>query len=382
MTTVSATTELCQALVSRPSVTPDDAGCQQLLAERLEKLGFTIEPMKFGDVSNLWARKGTAQPLFVFAGHTDVVPIGNRDAWSVDPFGAQIKGDLLYGRGAADMKGSIASMVTAVERYLATNEPDGSIAFLITSDEEGPAVDGTVKVIDTLNRRNELIDWCLVGEPTSANAVGDIIKNGRRGSISAALKINGVQGHVAYPHMAENPVHNALPALHALTGIEWDRGNAHFPPTTLQISNIHAGTGAGNVIPGELDVQFNLRFSTELDAEKIKARVTELLNEHRLDYTIDWRLSGNPFITEPGNLTDAVTLAIQSVCARETKLDTGGGTSDGRFIAPTGAQVIELGPLNKTIHQIDECISISDLDTLSVIYETLLINLLNKNSDQ
>ncbi|MBX2880019.1 MAG: succinyl-diaminopimelate desuccinylase [Granulosicoccus sp.] len=375
----SPTTELCQALVSRPSVTPEDAGCQQLLADRLQKLGFTIESMPFGDVTNLWARRGSNGPLFAFAGHTDVVPTGDSSAWSVDPFSAEINGDLLFGRGAADMKGSIAAMVTAVERYLKTQEPAGSIAFLITSDEEGPATDGTVKVIDTLNQRNEKIDWCLVGEPTSSEQVGDIIKNGRRGSLSGTLTVHGIQGHVAYPHMAENPLHSALPALTALTALEWDQGNEHFPRTTLQISNIHAGTGAGNVIPGELEVQFNLRFSTELNAEKIKSRVTDLLDSHALNYKLDWRLSGNPFITEPGELTTAVASAIKSVCHIDTRLDTGGGTSDGRFIAPTGAQVLELGPLNKTIHQIDECISVSDLDTLSTIYETVLVNLLTKD---
>ncbi|MBX2824824.1 MAG: succinyl-diaminopimelate desuccinylase [Gammaproteobacteria bacterium] len=373
---LSATTRLAQELISRPSVTPDDAGCQPLLASRLEAVGFTTEPMPFGDVSNLWARHGTTDPLFVFAGHTDVVPTGPAETWSSDPFSAQIAGDMIMGRGAADMKGSVAAMVTACERFLNAHTPTGSIAFLLTSDEEGPAIDGTRKVIDTLQARRENIDWCLVGEPTSVKVLGDTIKNGRRGSLSGALTVHGIQGHVAYPHLANNPFHAALPALLELTQITWDKGNAHFPPTTLQVSNIHAGTGAGNVIPGELEVRFNLRFSTELTPEAIQQQVTELLQRHELDFSLEWSLSGMPFITEPGTLTQAVASAIRQVTGTDTELDTGGGTSDGRFIAPTGAQVIELGPLNATIHQVNECISRSDLDTLSEIYEHTLVELL------
>jgi len=374
--TLSPTTQLAQELISRPSVTPEDSGCQQLLADRLATLGFNIEHMPFGQVSNLWARWGDQSPLFVFAGHTDVVPTGPADSWSSAPFGAELKGDMLHGRGAADMKGSVAAMVTACERYFSQHKPSGSIAFLLTSDEEGPAVDGTRRVIESLEARAEHIDWCLVGEPTSVNGLGDTIKNGRRGSLSATLTIQGIQGHVAYPHLADNPFHAALPALTELTQIQWDNGNDHFPQTTLQISNVQAGTGVGNVIPGELSVRFNLRFGTELTAEKIQQRVTALLDQHQLNYALEWSLSGQPFMTEPGTLTDAVAAAILEVTGKTTQLDTGGGTSDGRFIAPTGAQVIEFGPINATIHQVDECISISDLDALSLVYEQTLLTLL------
>ena len=375
----SATISLARDLLQQASITPEDKGCQSIIADRLLPQGFNIEALRFDDVDNLWARLGTNGPLFVFAGHTDVVPVGDESHWTHPPFAAHIEGDKLYARGAADMKGSVAAMVTAVERYLSTYSPAGSIAFLLTSDEEGPAVNGTVKVIETLQQRNEHIDWCIVGEPTSTAQLGDTIKNGRRGSLSGNLTVKGQQGHVAYPHLAENPIHRALPALDELVQHEWDAGNDFFPATTFQISNIKAGTGAGNVIPAELNVSFNLRFSTELTVDAIKAVVTETLERHALSYELNWTLSGLPFITEPGSLTQSTKAAIKSVCAVEGKLDTGGGTSDGRFIAPTGAQVIELGPCNATIHQVDECVSVQELNTLSAVYEQILINLLGGN---
>jgi len=375
-TPLSPTIQLARALFQKPSVTPADHGCQALLSARLEPLGFTTETMRFGNVDNLWARRGERGPLFVFAGHTDVVPPGDESQWTYAPFSAELVDGMLYARGAADMKGSIASMVTAVERYLADYEPQGSMAFLITSDEEGPAINGTAKVIETLQARDEKIDWCIVGEPTSSTHLADTIKNGRRGSLSAHLSVYGKQGHVAYPHLADNPVHRALGALQQLTTMEWDKGNDFFPATTLQISNLQAGTGVGNVIPGDLNVMFNLRFSTELTVDEIKSRILRLLKEHRLNYDIEWSLSGLPFITEPGDLTQATQAAILAVCARQAKLDTGGGTSDGRFIAPTGAQVIELGPNNRTIHQINEHVSVDELETLSSIYQQTLQNLL------
>lgn len=350
-----------------------------MLAERLKTLGFVTEPLRFGEVNNLWARRGNRSPLFVFAGHTDVVPTGPETEWRSPPFTPTINNGKLYGRGAADMKSSLAAMVTACERFI-TQHPDhaGSIGFLITSDEEGPAVDGTVKVIETLRQRNERIDWCLVGEPSSTDKVGDVIKNGRRGSLNAKLTIQGVQGHVAYPHLAKNPVHQFAPAMQELTSIEWDQGNDHFPPTAFQISNIRAGTGATNVIPGELEVLFNFRYSTEVTDEELCRRVEAVLGKHGLDYHIEWSLSGRPFLTAEGELIDAVQSAIESVTGYATKLSTAGGTSDGRFIAPTGAQVVELGPINATIHKINECVDIAELDTLSAIYEQVLVNLLTK----
>ncbi len=374
---MSNTLELAKALIAKASVTPDDAGCQAILAERLKVLGFVIEPLRFGEVDNLWARRGNRAPLFVFAGHTDVVPTGPETEWRSPPFTPTINGGKLYGRGTADMKSSLAAMVTACERFI-TQHPDhaGSIGFLITSDEEGPAVDGTVKVIETLRQRNEQIDWCLVGEPSSTDKVGDVIKNGRRGSLNAKLTIQGVQGHVAYPYLAQNPVHQFAPAMQELASIEWDQGNDHFPPTTFQISNIRAGTGATNVIPGELEVLFNFRFSTEVTEEELRRRVEAILDKHGLDYHIEWSLSGQPFLTAEGELVDAVQSAIESVTGYATKLSTAGGTSDGRFIAPTGAQVVELGPINATIHKINECVDIAELDTLSEIYEQILVNLL------
>lgn len=377
MSVTSSTIELAIELISRPSVTPDDAGCQQLMIERLQAIGFNIESMRFGEVDNFWARRGNEEPLFAFAGHTDVVPTGDPGAWSVPPFEPQIQHGLLYGRGAADMKGSLAAMVTACEAFVA-NHPghSGSIAFLITSDEEGPATEGTVKVIETLESRGEKIKWCLVGEPSSTTHLGDIIKNGRRGSHNARLVIHGKQGHVAYPHLACNPIHLAAPALTELTTVEWDRGNDHFPPTTFQISNINGGTGATNVIPGSVELLINFRYSTETTHQLIEKRVAEILDGHGLDYEIMWTLSGKPFLTEAGELVEAAQTAVRKIAGYESKLSTSGGTSDGRFIAPTGAQVLELGPLNKTIHQVDECVAIEDLDLLSSVYQRMLEELL------
>ena len=376
---MSATLELAKDLISRASVTPDDQGCQKLMCERLEKIGFSIEALPFDEVTNFWARRGNTDPLLAFAGHTDVVPTGPVENWLTDPFQPTVKDGMLYGRGAADMKGSLAAMVTACESFIADHpNHEGSIGFLITSDEEGPSINGTVKVVETLEARNEKITWCLVGEPSSASTVGDVIKNGRRGSINGALKVRGKQGHVAYPHLAANPFHLAAPALTELAAMEWDQGNEHFPPTTFQIANIHAGTGAENVIPGELDVQFNLRFSTELTEQMIKQRIHALLDKHKLDYSINWRLSGNPFLTPAGELVDAATAAISNTMGFKTELSTSGGTSDGRFIAPTGAQVVELGPISETIHQINECVSIDALDQLSTLYHKILQSLLTK----
>ena len=368
---LSETGELACDLIRRASVTPDDAGCQVLIQERLAACGFQIEPLRFGEVDNLWARRGTERPVFCFAGHTDVVPPGS--GWNTSPFQPTIRDGILYGRGAADMKGSLAAMLTATERFVA-NYPQhiGSIAFLLTSDEEGPAVNGTVQVIKTLQARDEQIDWCLVGEPSSTDRLGDIVKHGRRGSLSGQLRVIGVQGHVAYPHLAKNPIHLAAPALTELVATEWDQGNAHFPATSLQISSIQAGAGATNVVPGELDVAFNLRYSTAIDQHQIKHRVAEILERHGLEYKLTWTLSGEPFLTSTGDLLDAAQAAIAAVTGEQTTLSTAGGTSDGRFIAPTGAQVLELGPCNATIHQANECVSLADLDQLSVIYERLL----------
>lgn len=374
---MSSTLELAIELISRPSVTPDDAGCQQFMIERLQAIGFNIETMRFGEVDNFWARRGNDEPVFAFAGHTDVVPTGDPESWSVPPFEPQVIDGLLYGRGAADMKGSLAAMVTACEAFVA-NHPDhnGSIAFLITSDEEGPATEGTVKVIETLESRGEKIKWCLVGEPSSTTRLGDIIKNGRRGSHNARLVIHGKQGHVAYPHLASNPIHLAAPALLELTTVEWDRGNDHFPSTTFQISNINGGTGATNVIPESVELLINFRYSTETTHQCIEQRVAEILDSHGLNYEIEWTLSGKPFLTEAGELVEAAQTAVVEIAGYESKLSTSGGTSDGRFIAPTGAQVLELGPLNKTIHQVDECVAVKDLDLLSSIYQRMLEELL------
>ncbi|MBT8117644.1 MAG: succinyl-diaminopimelate desuccinylase [Gammaproteobacteria bacterium] len=375
---MSDTQDLVRDLVARESVTPDDAGCQLLLAERLGAIGFTVEHLRFGEVDNLWARRGTDAPLLAFAGHTDVVPPGPPDAWQSDPFAPEVRDGYLYGRGAVDMKSSIAAMVTACERFVAAHPAHrGSMAFLITSDEEGPSIDGTVRVVEHLEARNEKIDWCLVGEPSSRERTGDIIKNGRRGSFNGKLRIQGKQGHVAYPGLADNPIHRAAPALAELAAVEWDSGNEHFPPTSFQISNIRAGDGTENVIPGTLDVMFNLRFSTESSVESIRTRTHAILDRYGLDYTLDWKLSGQPFLTPAGELVDAATAAIRKVTGIHTGLSTSGGTSDGRFIAPTGAQVVELGPVNATIHQVNECIRVSEIDDLSVIYEEILKQLLS-----
>jgi len=373
----SKTLELAKALVSRPSVTPDDAGCQAMIIECLSKIGFECETLQFGEVTNLWARRGKSAPVLAFAGHTDVVPTGPLDEWTSDPFTPEVRDGLMYGRGAADMKSGIAAMVTACERFIENHaNHSGSIAFLITSDEEGPAVDGTVKVIETLEARGEKIDWALVGEPSSTNAVGDVVKNGRRGSLGAQLTIKGVQGHVAYPQLADNPIHRALPALNELCTIEWCRGNEFFPATSFQISNINAGTGATNVIPGQLSLLLNLRYSTELDHQSIIEKTEAILNKHNLDYDIDWNHSGFPFLTAEGDLVEAAQQAIKQVTGLDTELSTAGGTSDGRFIAPTGAQVLELGPVNASIHKINECVSVADLDSLSEIYQSMLERLL------
>jgi succinyl-diaminopimelate desuccinylase len=374
---MSDTLELAKDLIARASVTPEDAGCQDTMIRRLEAIGFRVERLRFGAVDNFWARRGDQAPLLAFAGHTDVVPTGPRERWQSDPFTPTERDGLLYGRGAADMKGSLAAMVTACERFVAAHPGHrGSIGFLITSDEEGPSVDGTIKVVEWLEARNEKIDWCLVGEPSSNRVLGDIIKNGRRGSLGGKLRVLGKQGHVAYPHLADNPVHRLAPALAELCALEWDQGNEHFPPTSLQVSNLHAGTGADNVIPGEVEVWFNLRFSTEQTEAGIRARIEALLDRHGLHYELQWKLSGHPFLTPAGELVEAVRGAIREVCGLETELSTSGGTSDGRFIAPTGAQVVELGPLNATIHQIDECVACADLDRLSAIYEGMLARLL------
>lgn len=374
---MSSTLELTKDLISRQSVTPEDAGCQDLMAERLEKIGFTITHLKNGDVKNLWARRGTEAPLFVFAGHTDVVPTGPVENWTYPPFQPTEDNGLLYGRGTADMKSSLASMIIASEEFIKQHEDHkGSIAFLITSDEEGPATEGTVAVLEHIASKNEKIDWCLVGEPSSTSKLGDIVKNGRRGSLGVTLTIHGKQGHVAYPHLAQNPIHLASPILDELAKTEWDKGNSSFPPTSFQISNINAGTGATNVIPGAIEVIFNFRFSTELNEEIIRQRVTAIIEKHDIKYDIEWNLSGNPFLTEEGELVAATQKAIKSITGYETELSTAGGTSDGRFIAPTGAQVIELGPLNKTIHQVDENVPIADMEPLSAIYAEILKNLL------
>ena len=373
----SPTLALAKDLIRRPSVTPQDEGCQEVMIERLKALGFNIEVMVFEDTTNFWARRGTESPLFVFAGHTDVVPAGNIEQWRYPPFEPTVKDGFLFGRGAADMKGSLASMVVAVEEFISAN-PDhqGSIGFLITSDEEGPFINGTVRVVDTLMARGENIEMCIVGEPSSTDIVGDVIKNGRRGSITGDITIKGIQGHVAYPHLANNPVHHSLAALQELTNIEWDQGNKYFPPTSFQIPNINAGTGASNVIPGELKVQFNLRFSTELNNDIIISKVIAVLDKHQLDYNIDWTFNGDPFLTDTGALLESVVKAVNDVNQTEPQLLTTGGTSDGRFIARMGGQVVELGPVNATIHKVNECVNIEDLEKLTKMYKKTMENLL------
>lgn len=374
---MTETLELTRALIERPSVSPEDKGCQDLLVHRLEPLGFSTEKMRFGDVDNIWVRKGTESPVFCFAGHTDVVPTGNAGLWQCDPFKPEVRDGMLYGRGSADMKGSLAAMTVAVERFVKKYpQHKGSIAYLITSDEEGRAIDGTVKVIETLEARNEKIDYCLVGEPSSTHTVGDVIKNGRRGSLGGHLIINGKQGHVAYPHLATNPIHAGAFAIAELSNTHWDEGNEFFPPTTFQISNIRSGTGATNVIPGEMEVIFNLRYSTESNHYQLQQRIEDILRRHNVDFEIEWTLNGEPFLTPEGELVNAIQQAIQSITGKPTELSTSGGTSDGRFIAPTGAQVVELGPINASIHQIDEHTPIDELETLTDIYKQILINLL------
>lgn len=373
----SRTLNLAKQLMTRQSVTPLDAGCQQQMKNILQPLGFTCEDMPFADVENLWARKGTAKPVVCFAGHTDVVPTGPAAKWQHPPFEPVIKNGILYGRGAADMKGSIAAFLVATENFVKKHpNHKGSIAYLITSDEEGPSINGTVKVVETLEARAEKIDMCIVGEPSSTRVCGDVIKNGRRGSLGAELTVRGKQGHVAYPHLAKNPIHLAAPALSELAAEVWDQGNEYFPATSFQISNINGGTGATNVIPGELQVIFNFRFSTELTADDLKRRTCAILDKHGLDYDIKWTLSGQPFLTDKGALVAATVEAIREVAGIETELSTSGGTSDGRFIAPTGAQVVELGPLNATIHQVNEHVTAADLDVLTEIYERILEKLL------
>ena len=377
MTEDLSTRALARALIARPSVTPDDAGCLELITDRLRPLGFTIERIDTGGVNNLWARRGTATPVLCFAGHTDVVPPGPAEAWTTPPFAPTEREGMLYGRGAADMKTSLAAFVTAIERFVAQHPiHDGSIALLLTSDEEGIATHGTVKVVEALAARGERLDYCIVGEPTSVKTLGDMIKNGRRGSLSGTLRVKGKQGHVAYPQLARNPIHLFAPALAELASTTWDEGNAFFPPTTWQVSNIHAGTGANNVIPGVCEVMFNFRFSSESSAETLKARMHEVLDRHGLDYEVDWHLSGKPFITGRGRLVGALSAAILDTLGVETELSTTGGTSDGRFIAEICKEVVEFGPVNASIHQVNECVSLDAIEPLSVVYERTLEGLL------
>jgi succinyl-diaminopimelate desuccinylase len=373
------TLELACALISRPSVTPDDAGCLDLIAEHLKPLGFTCERIDSGGVSNLWARRGTASPLLCFAGHTDVVPTGPLEQWTSPPFDPVIRDGVLYGRGTSDMKSSIAAFISAVASFVEKHgDHEGSIAFMLTSDEEGPATDGTVKVVEALSKRGEAPDYCIVGEPTSNKRTGDMIKNGRRGSLSGKLVVKGVQGHVAYPHLARNPVHEVAAAITELAQAEWDRGNEYFPPTTWQISNINAGTGANNVIPGEAHIKFNFRFSTASTVESLQTRVHGMLDRQGIEYDLDWSYDGRPYLTGRGDLVDAVSRAIKKVTGIETELSTTGGTSDGRFIADICDQVVEFGPTNATIHKINECIRLEDLEPLPKIYEQILVELLVK----
>jgi succinyl-diaminopimelate desuccinylase len=374
---MSQTLELTQALLARPSVTPADAGCQDLIGGRLREAGFAIESLPYGEVANLWARRGRESPVFCFAGHTDVVPAGPREEWHSDPFTADIRAGLLYGRGAADMKSGLAAMVTAAVEFTAA-QPDhkGSIAFLITSDEEGPSVDGTRRVVELLRARGERIDWCVVGEPSSESTIGDTIKVGRRGSLSGRLTVHGVQGHVAYPQFAENPVHALAPALAELVARQWDQGTEHFQPTTFQVSNISAGTGAPNVIPGELKARFNLRYSPVQSIAALKLTVEDILRRHQVRYTLEWYVSGEPFYTPPGLLCRAVGDAVAEVTGAQPKLSTGGGTSDGRFIAPLGAQIVELGVVSASIHKVNESVRVADIDALHRMYVNVLRKLL------
>jgi len=376
---MSNTLQLAKQLIARRSLTPLDEGCLALIGARLEPLGFKLEAMRCGKVDNLWARRGSSGPVVCFAGHTDVVPTGPLDKWDSDPFTPTVRDGMLYGRGAADMKGSLAAFVTSIEKFVA-DHPDhgGSIALLLTSDEEGVAVDGTVRVVEALQARGEKLDYCIVGEPTSASKTGDTIKNGRRGSLSGTLTVKGVQGHIAYPHLVKNPIHLSAPAIAELAATVWDNGNDYFPPTSWQISNIHGGTGATNVVPGTVEIEFNFRFSTASTVDGLKARVHAILDNHGLSYDLAWSLSGKPYLTPRGDLVDAVSAAVREVAGIETELSTSGGTSDGRFIADICPQVIELGPLNATIHKLNECVAVADLDSLSDIYRLTLINLLVK----
>jgi succinyl-diaminopimelate desuccinylase len=372
-TDAAATLALAQELIRRPSVSPEDHGCLELIAGRLRPLGFKVERMPFGPVENLWARHGDGSPVLCFAGHTDVVPTGPREEWQTDPFEPVVRDGVLYGRGAADMKSGLAAMITAAERFVAKHpRHSGSIAFLLTSDEEGPSVDGTRRVMEVLEGRNEKIHWCVVGEPTSTDVLGDTVKIGRRGSLSGKLTVHGVQGHVAYPHLADNPVHAVAPALAELAARVWDRGNQYFQPSSFQVSNISAGTGAPNVIPGELKARFNIRFSTEQTVEKLQQTVTEILNRHKVNYTLEWFVSGLPFFTAPGELSAAVEQAVHEQTGRKPGLSTTGGTSDGRFIAPTGAQVVELGVINATIHKVNEQVRVADMVALSSMYSRVM----------
>lgn len=367
------TFELAREIISRPSVTPEDGGCCQHIAERLSAFGFQAEFINRNGVTNLWLRRGQAAPLFVFAGHTDVVPTGPLEKWTSPPFAPEVRDGLLYGRGAADMKSSLAAMVTATEAFLASHPGHlGSIAFLLTSDEEGDANDGTIAVVETLQARGETIDYCIIGEPTSVNTLGDMIKNGRRGSLSGVLTVKGVQCHIAYPEKGRNPIHEAAPALAELAATQWDAGNEYYQPTSWQISNIHAGTGATNVVPGQLEIKFNFRFSTASTPEGLQARLTAILDKHGLDYDIKWTLGARPFLTGRGPLADAASQAIHEVCGIETELSTTGGTSDGRFIAPICKQMLEIGPVNETSHKIDECIAVDSFPKLSAIYRRIL----------
>lgn len=373
----NSTLELAKALIERRSLTPDDAGCQEILIERLEKLGFKVEKMRFGNVDNFWARRGTTSPLICFAGHTDVVPTGPVEKWESEPFTPTLRDGMLFGRGAADMKTSLAAFITAIEAFVSEHpEHDGSIALLITSDEEGIAVDGTVKVVEALKARNELMDYCIVGEPSCVSTLGDMIKNGRRGSLSGKLTVKGIQGHIAYPHLARNPIHLAAPAIAELAATQWDLGNEYFPPTTWQISNIHGGAGVTNVIPGTVEVMFNFRFSTASTVDGLKNKVHSILDQHGLEYELVWELSGKPFLTPRGNLVEAISSAIREVTGVETELSTSGGTSDGRFITDICTQLVEFGPLNATIHKLNECVAVADIEPLKEIYQRTLVRLL------
>lgn len=378
--TDTPTFALTKALIERPSVTPADEGCLDLIADRLKVLGFQCQSLPFEDVSNLWAVRGDSGPLFVFAGHTDVVPTGPESDWQSPPFQPSVRDGLLYGRGAADMKGSLAAMVVACEQFLANQTSfNGRIGFLLTSDEEGPAINGTRAVIEYLQQQGEKIDWCLVGEPTCSDRLGDTIKNGRRGSLNCELEVIGQQGHIAYPQLANNPIHALAPALAELTKEVWDEGNDYFPPTSFQVSNIHSGTGATNVIPGNVQLVFNFRFSTEVTEAVLRSRTEAILKKHNVQFKANWKLSGNPFLTEKGHLVSAISAAVEKITGSPPTLSTSGGTSDGRFIAPTGSQVIEFGPINATIHKVNECVSVSDLDSLADIYTECLTNVFTAN---